>query len=117
MIQPLFLLLALQAAPDVSTPGTAELAGARWRELKDAVDDEREVQVAQLAWASARTVALEYVEGGGPGAPAGLKIRARWTVRSLVEAPFLGSLIGPGAEIQSVRWDGRPATIATSLPT
>ncbi len=114
-MRPLLLLLALQAAPAPAPRQTesVELSGERWRELAagaEAVDGVESL----AAWASARDVELEYIPGGARGAPPGLKVRARWTIRALAPKPFLGALIGPGAEIESVRWNGRPATIATT---
>jgi tetratricopeptide (TPR) repeat protein len=100
MLFPIVFLLALQPAP----PGTAEVDGSTWRALNP--DQPEAPEQRLLPWAAFRDVEAEPVKDG-------LKIRARYQIRTQRPGYFHGVLLGPtaGARVESVTLNGRPAAI------
>lgn len=99
MLPSLLLSVLLLASPR----GTVEIDGARWQDVQTGAE---EVSLPG-PWAADRDVEL-IREGDG------LRIRGRWTIRSAKPGWFLGDLLGPGVEIRSATWNGRPAAIDRS---
>ncbi len=96
------LLLALTVVADA---GTATLDADRWRALTAERPPERVDLPAPGA--VSRRVVLDAVEGG-------LLVSASWTVWAPEPAFFQGTLIGSGAHVTDLRWNGRPAVAATT---
>lgn len=99
------LALSLALAP----PGTAEIEGARWRELTQERAEIERVPELPGPYAAHRDVQVRAVEGG-------LEVRARWRVEALRPGWFSGRLLGTEvpAHVRSVRWNGRPAAVTTA---
>jgi len=83
-----------------SPRGVVETDGSRWQDVRTGAEE----LVLPGPWVADRDV--ELVREGD-----GLVIRGRWTLRSVKPGWFLGDLLGPGVEIRSATWNGRPAAI------
>lgn len=99
MLPSLLLSVLVFASPR----GTVEIDGARWQDVRTGAEE----IALPGPWVADRDVEL-LREGDG------LRIRGRWTIRSAKPGWFLGDLLGPGVEIRSATWNGRPAAIDRS---
>lgn len=89
--------LKLCAVLTLVPPSTAEVEGARYRELSASAPE------ASLgAWAGDRQLHLEVL-------PDGLHVQGTWIIRSHKKALFDGPVLPAGAHINSLRWNGRKA--------
>lgn len=97
------MLLALVLALVAPSAGSAEIAGERYREWT-----KPPLEVAAPApWVERRELSFEPVEGG-------LRLRGRWTIRSLGTGWFSGRLFdaASGVRVVSARWGANPAALA-----
>jgi len=85
--------------------GTVELSGSRLRELLDVPKPPEPELPGPLA--ASREVTLVPVEGG-------LQVHATWTLRAARPGWFTGTLIGPGAHVGWVTWNGEAAALSTT---
>jgi hypothetical protein len=83
--------------------GSVELSGDTWREL--AFPEVPEPAPAPGPRIADRSVQILPVEDG-------LELRARWLVETDEPGWMHGVLLGPGAHLEAVTWNGRPAVFA-----
>ncbi|MGB1016834.1 MAG: hypothetical protein ACPG4T_22025, partial [Nannocystaceae bacterium] len=89
------------------SPDSAELSGKRWQDVVAAVPSEESANELP-AWPATREVEITRVEEAGAS---GLRIRAKWTLRSLAAKPYADRLLGPNTRVLSATFNGKPATL------
>jgi hypothetical protein len=102
----------LAAAPAEAAAPTKEgdvvhLAGTRWAQLHEGSKASEEPLPGP--WAEHREVELTRLEDG-------VRVEVTWKIRTMGEGWFEGVVLGRigGARIESIRWRGKPATVAAT---